>query len=322
MKYNLVYFLIAFLMTNCNSISKKSPLVSDSLKDESVKVLRENLQTQSEWVKVHAAEFLIWSGYPEGVQKVYLEEEKLWSSKSPYRIGIWRILSQVAANQNERKTWTDKIMQAFLDTSGVDRIHAAETLAKLQISPLKEHPEITQTTLNSPIQSLALYTQWSVAYTSQDSLLSSCKAFFDIAISPDKDAVSRTIVSYIIRRSCKLTSAQWDILARQALAEPKESEVRLSLLSTAVIMAPDDASIELYRQVYGAFLEYKNVAKKNVRIEIANGLAEKGNPEDLPILVAFLKNENPIGQYSDDADVRSSAAYAILKMSARFQNKN
>lgn len=308
-------------MTNCDYSRQKSPLISDSLKDESVKVLRENLQTQSEWVKVHAAEFLIWSGYPEGVQKVYLEEEKLWSSKSPYRIGIWRILSQVAANPEERKNWTDKIMQAFLDTSGVDRIHAAETLAKLQISPLKEHPEITRATLNSSIQSLALYTHWSVAYTSQDSLLSSCQAFFDMATSPDEDTVSRAISSYIIRRSCKLTPAQWDILARQALAEPKELEVRLSLLSTAVIMAPDDTSIELYRQVYEAFLEYKNVAKKNVRIEIANGLAEKGKPEDLPILVSFLNNENPLGQDADDADVRSSAAYAILKMSARFQNK-
>jgi len=318
----LLSFFIAIIMTNCDYSRQRSSLISDSLKDESVKVLRENLQTQTEWVKVHAAEFLIWSGYPEGVQKVFLEEEKLWGSKSPYRIGIWRILSQVAANQDERKICTNKIMQAFLDTNGVDRIHAAETLAKLQISPLKEYPGITQSTLNSPNQSLALYTRWSVAYTSEDSLLSSCKAFFDIATSPDEDPVARTISSYIIRRSCKLTSAQWDTLARQVLAESKESDVRLSLICTAFILAPDDVSVELTGQIYQAFSEYKNGAKKNVRVEIANALAEKGKPEDLPVLISFLKNENPIGQDSEDADVRSSAAYAILKMSKRFQNKN
>ena len=306
-------------MTNCNNNSKKSHHISDELKKEAVEALRTNLKTQSEWVKVHAAEFLLWSGYPEGVREIYLEEEKLWGNKSPYRIGIWRILSQVAKNTEEKKFWTDKVMQAFLDTNGADRIHAAETLAKLHISPLTQYPEITTETLNSPVKSLSLYTQWSVAYSSQDSLLNSCKTFFDIATSTNLDATSRVISAYVTRRSCDLTFEKWEILARSALSEPEGSEVRISLLNAAIATVPKDTgAIDLFKQVYGAFLEYKNVAKKGIRTEIAYGLSERGNLGDLPILISFLKNENPLGQESDDADVRSSAAYAILKMGVRF----
>ena len=318
MKFILSYYFIGFVMISCNSNSKKSH-ISDELKKEAIEALRTNLKTQSEWVKVHAAEFLLWSGYPEDVREIYLEEEKLWGNKSPYRIGIWRILSQVATNPEERKKYTSKIIRAFLDPSGADRIHAAETLAKLRISLLTEYPEITRETLNSPVKSLSLYTRWSVAFSSQDSLSNSCEEFFDIATSQKEDATSRMIAAYVIRQSCDLTFAKWDILARTALSEPVGSEVKISLLNAAIRTVPKDTGAnDLFQRVYGAFLEFKNAAKKGTRTEIAYGLAEKGNLEDLPVLISFLKNENPLGQDSDDADVRSSAAYAIIKMKVRF----
>jgi len=311
------YFII--FLTGCNNTSKKSPVISDALKKECVEALRTILQTQSEWVKVHAAEFLLWSRYPEGVQKIYLKEEKQWGNKSPYRIGIWRVLSQAATIPEEKKIWTDKIMQAFLDTNGTDQIHAAETLAKLHISPLKEYPGITAKNLDSPVRSLSLYTRWSVAFFSQDSLLNVRKSFFDLATSGNENVPSRRLAAYVVRNSGDLPPAEWEILAQSALSEPEGSELKINLLNASVITAPNDVVPSgLYRQVYKAFLKYKNVAEKTIRIEIAAGLAEKGKPEDLPILISFLKNENPLGQDTDDADVRASAAYAILKMSVRL----
>ena len=310
-------------MTGCNNAPQKSAVVSKTLQKESVEVLRTILKTQSEWVKVHAAEFLLGSGYPEGVQKIYLEEEKKWGNNSPYRIGIWRVLSKAATKPEEKEIWTDKIMQAFLDTTGADRIHAAETLAKLHVSPLTVNPEITAKTLDNPIRSLSLYTRWSVAFSSKDSLLNVRKSFFDIAASGNEDVPSRRLAAYVIGHSGDLPFAEWEILAQSALSEPEGSELRINLLNAAVITASDDATLSgLYGQVYEALLKYKNVAKKNIRIEIAAGLAEKGKPEDLPILISFLKNENPLGQDPDDADVRASAAYAILKMSVRMPRIN
>jgi len=313
-----VFYIIIFI-SGCNNNSQKSPVISDSLKKESVEALRTILKTQSEWVKVHAAEFLLWSGYPDNVRNIFLEEEKYWGNKSPYRIGIWRVLSQVTKKPEEKEIWTGKIMQAFLDTNGTDRIHAAETLAKLHISPLVDSHGITVKTMNSLVRSLSLYTRWSVGFSSQDSLISVRTLFFNIATSGNEDASSRKLAVYVLCHSGSLAFAEWEKLARIALLEPEGSALKINLLNAAVITANNDAVPgDLYGRVYEAFLKFKKVAKKAIRMEIAAGLAEKGKPEDLPILISFLRNEIPLGQDTDDADVRASAAFAILKMSARF----
>jgi hypothetical protein len=324
---SMVLFFLAGLsmisfMTGCNNHSKKTPVISEALKKESIEVLRTILQTHSEWVKVHAAEFLIGLGYPEGVQEIYLNEEKQYGNKSPYRIGIWRVLSKAATEPQEKEIWTEKIMQAFLDTTGVDRIHAAETLAKLHISPLLVNPEITTKTLYSHVRNLSLYTRWSTAFSSKDSLLNVRKFFLDIAASGTEDAPSRRLAAYVIRHSGDLPPSEWKIFAQSALSEPEESGLKINLLNAAVITAQNDTELSgLYKQVYKAIIKYKNSAEKNIRLEIAAGLAEKGKMEDLSILISFLKNEHPLGKDLDDADVRASAAYAILRMSVR-QNTN
>ncbi|MEO9050536.1 MAG: hypothetical protein ABI280_01995 [Ginsengibacter sp.] len=309
----LYYFLSGFYLS-----SFSTPPISDSLKKESIEVLRSVMNTQQEWVKVHAAEYLLWSGHPEGVQKTYLEEEKKWDTVSRYRIGIWRVLYQAAARSSEKEMWLHKIMDAFLDTAGADRIHAAETLAKLHVSPLKENPAVTEAALKSPVSSLALYTRWSVSFTSIDSSMRIRKSFLDIAISPKEEVASRNLAAYVLRNSGELPLAEWRVLAASALSAASASDIRMSLLNAAVITAPQKtASTDLYREVYRAFLQYKDNPAKSVRIDIAAGLGERGQKENLPILIAFLRNKNPTGVDADDADVRATAAYAILKMDKR-----
>ncbi|HTN06179.1 hypothetical protein [Agriterribacter sp.] len=309
-------------MTDCDNASKKTSVVNPELKEESIEALRTVIRTQSEWVKVHAAEFLLWSGYPEGVREIYIEEEKQFGGKSPYRIGIWRVLAQETEKPEEKKKWTNKIMYAFLDTNGADRIHAAETLAKLHISTLKEHPDATAQALKSPVKSLSLYTRWSIAFTSADSLLSVRDSFLSMATSGEEEVSSRRLAAYVVRNSGELPDAQWEPFAKAALAESGTSGLSSSLLTAAVITVPGNiTSSGLYRQVYEAFLHYKDVPDKGTRMDIAAGLAEKGNAGELPVLVALLKNESPLGIEADDADVRASAAYAILKMEKRLSAK-
>ena len=99
--------------------------------------------------------------------------------------------------------------------------------------------------------------------------------------------------------------------------------MRITLLNAAVITAPENAiSTGLYSEVYHAFLQYKDAANKSGHIDIAAGLGESGQIEDLPILISFLRNKNRTGVYADDADVRAAAAYAILKMGKRFSGEN
>jgi SSS family solute:Na+ symporter len=292
-----------------------SKIDTEALRKESVKTLQIVMQTQAEWVKVHAAEYLLWTGNPEGVLDIFLEEEKLWGDKSPYRIGIWRVLSQASANNEDKKVWNDKIMQAFIDTDGKDRLHASETLAKLKISPFADYPEITKKTIESPVRSLSLYTRWSEAFITKDSLVAVRKSFFDLAISNKEDTASRRLAIYVLRQLRDLSQKQWVILAELALAEPEDSELKMSLINGAVILADENSTSSiLYNQVFDELLGYEQVATKAARAEIAAGLAEKGKPEDLPVLISFLKNVIPIGQDAADADIQASASYAILKI--------
>lgn len=307
--------LIIFAVS-CNDNSNS---ISEALKNESVKVLRENVFTHAEWIKVHAAEFLLWSGYPKDIQSVFLEEEKRWGDKSPYRIGIWRVLFQAEIKPEKKKIWSDKIIQAFLDENGSDRIHAVETLAKLHISPLPEHSDVIAKCIDSTVKSLSLYTYWSVSFYSTDSLVSVRNSIFQILTSINERSASRRLAAYILRQIGGLTKEEWLMLAKSALMEPDESEVKIYLINAAVISANENIAIpDMYQRVYDALLKYKAVKKKAVRIEILTGLAEKGKLEDLPILISFMRNDNPLGQESEDADVRSFAAYAILKMSDRL----
>jgi SSS family solute:Na+ symporter len=292
-----------------------SKIDTEALRKESVKTLQTVMQTQAEWVKVHAAEYLLWTGNPEGVLDIFLEEEKLWGDKSPYRIGIWRVLSQASANNEDKKVWNDKIKQAFIDPDGKDRLHASETLAKLKISPFADYPEITKKTIESPVRSLSLYTRWSEAFITKDSLIAVRKSFFDLAISNKEDTASRRLAIYVLRQLGGLPQDQWEVIAEQALAEPEDSELKISLINGAVILADENSTSSiLYNQVFDELLGHEQVATKAARGEIAAGLAEKGKPEDLTVIIPFLRNENFIGQELNDADLQASAAYAILKI--------
>lgn len=299
-----------------------TPPISDTLKMESINTLRSVLNDQQEWVKVHAAEFLLWNGHPEGVEEIYLKEEKKWGNVSPYRIGIWRVLYQAATKPEEKKIWLEKIMQAFADTAGADRIHAAETLAKLNVSPLKKYPAVTKATLKSSVSSLAIYTRWSISHSSEQLFLDNRNFFLNVATSPKEEVLPRKLAAYILRNSGDLPFEEWGELGKSALSVPENSDVRLNLLSAALITASEKAILtNLYRDVYHAFLQYKDDSIKSVRIDIAAGLGEKGNMENLPVLIAFLRNSNPLGVEAEDADVRASAAYAILKLKKRLDEK-
>lgn len=286
------------------------------VKGKALTELREVLNTQQEWVKVHAAEFLLWSGYPEGVSEVFKEEERRHSDQSQYRIGIWRVLAQAADSPDESLPYIGYILEAFFDTTGQDRIHAAETLAKLKISPVHIDEAISQAALQSSVKPLALYTLWSSAYTSADSMAASREAF--LRLLQAEDPLERTIAAYSLRKLAGFTGGEWNVLADAALQEPPSSPAAVYMLSSAFVTMPEEevASRERIRE---ALLTYATAAGKGDRMEMAMALSERGGEEDIPLLTSLLANEAPLEKEADNADVRAAAAYALLTIIDRAQ---
>ncbi|RCR71190.1 hypothetical protein [Larkinella punicea] len=304
----LLFFFLFMIDFASTPVSAQS--TSDALRNQCLQELRTVLKTEQEWIKVHAAEYLLWIGEPAGVQEVYLEELRQFEKKSPYRIGIWRVLAQASTTPAEKKKWTDQIAAAFADPNGTDRIHAAETLAKLGISPTTVDPEATRKALAGDNRALSLYTLWGATLSDAKSAPANRQKFLDLALARSEETAPRKLGAFIIRRLGGLTTAEWNRLAEAALSEPVSSGLQLNLVHAALVTAsPKARQSEPYRLLRIKMLAAKASPALGDQLELATALSEKGIAADLPVLVPMLKHEN--------ADVRAGAAYAILKITAK-----
>ncbi len=330
MRFILIPFFICscfcWLLSGCNS-STTAPPVSDELRNEVIQELRLTLNNQPEWVKVHAAEYLLWLDYPEGVQEVFIKEDQKYGEKPQYRIGIWRVLAQATPEPEMKKVWIDKIINAFQNTKGTDRIHAAETLAKLRVVPSKVAPETTQDILEGDNRILTVCTLWGMATSDTDSLMEKRKSLLDILSSSHPQASSeRKAAAYALRHLRDLTAKEWYQLAEMALSEPEESTSRIFMLSAAFVTTPPDSvQSDIFINIREDLLLAKNSQNAADLIELTIALAERGKSEDLSVLISLLNNKHSgIDQILDlnitesvNADIRSAASYAILRIDRR-----
>ncbi len=115
-----------------------SPLFAEDpgfevVRPHAIEVLRHELHDADQWVKVHAAEALLQMGYPEGVEVAFRQELVRHGDQPKYRIGIWRVLARATASPHERAELIGKIKTIFFDSDAPDRMHAIETMGKLQV---------------------------------------------------------------------------------------------------------------------------------------------------------------------------------------------
>src|SRR5690606_12825727 len=98
-------------------------------------------------------------------------------------------------------------LQAFLDPNGKDRIHAAETLAKLNVSPWEVDSVIIQKVIEGEDKVLSAYTWWATLYASEGVAQYSRNDFFQL-IHHD-DIRVRSIVAYALRHLDDLNAREW-----------------------------------------------------------------------------------------------------------------
>lgn len=310
---------VVLLCTACNSSQKEKEMPVNEWKKEAVDTLRTVLHTQQEWVKVHAAEFLIWAGHPGGVKEIFLKELSEFAHKPQYRIGIWRVLSQVS-DSKASTGYKDQILQAFLDPGGKDRIHAIETMAKLKMSPLPQYPEATDAALRNDAKSLVAYTHWAMAYTNEDSAKSAREYFLHRLLDTNEDILQRRVAAYVLRNSGALNIRDWNALSSMVLALPDDAEGKVSFLNAVLLTAPQEIkNSEAYKNILDRLIAFSNKKDKSIRIDMAAALAVTGRKEHLPMLTDWMRNTKPTGIAADDADVQASAAYAILKIIERAE---
>lgn len=304
------------------SQSRLAPPALDSLERVAVNILKQNLNELSGWNKVHAAEYLLWTGHTRNIQTIFLNQKRLFGREPEYRIGIWRVLIESSQDSMERKKWISKIIGAFLNTSGPDRIHAAETLAKLKTSPLKFDPLITMESLESDNSILSLYTRWSICYSSTKLLLYERIWLIKFLKSEKESIPERRLAAYIISNLGDLSEKEWTALSDIALKESPGSGAKVYLLSAAYVTAPKSAKrSEEYHKIEMELFTIGSTSDRAGRVEMAIVLAKRGTPNDIVVLTSLLNTRYPLLVKSDNQDVQSAACYGILAIINKLVNE-
>ncbi len=294
--------------------------IDQPLKDQALHELRAVLKNNTLWVKVHAAEYLIWLQQDiREVEQAYQAEYASYQQEPKYRIGISRVLYQTASDPEKKKQWLNNVLSIFGDTTAPDRIHAAETLAKLKTSPVQQYPDATDAALEDTSRILQTYTLWATSYTSKELEEKNKRRFIEMAFS-DEDSIIRKISAYVLLKSKDLNPGEWHSFAERAMKEPVSGGLRNNLLYTAFVTYTG-GNEELFKKIKTKMQDHWEQFNASQRIELAQALAEQGTCEHLLILSAYLNNEHNNGLYDAQspagADVRAAAAYAILRIAAR-----
>ena len=314
----ILYILVGFI--NLFNISQMETVFPSFQEKKALIELNSILEHSQKFVKVHAAEYLIWTGHPEVALKEFLKEEKIYSNEPKYRIVIWRVLVQAEKNPTHKKMWLNKIYDAYNDIDGPDRTHATETLAKLKQPVTNLFPQVTTKTLVSNDRILQTYALWASSFGSDSLMDINRQKFIDMTLT-DTNLIIRKISAFVLRQLKGLNLHQWEKLTSAALLSDKADDAFVTFLATSLVTAPIGADSKELSKINDLLI--KNVKNYNVgqRTELSQALAEKGDKKHLKILQGFINDENHAGIYdpssNEGADLRAAAAYAILKICNR-----
>jgi HEAT repeat protein len=274
--------------------------VSEALRTKAVRVLRTALADEEKWIKVHAAEALLSLGYPQGVTRRFQIELASKGGEPEYRIGIWRVLAQAAHGDRQRGPWVRKIVAAFVDTNGPDRLHAAETLAKLGYRARAGETDTFELAGRTGRGPLAANARWILANTGRIEDTMRLAELLD-----SDDLATRADAAYAIRQLSKLSTVVWKKLTAAVVKAPRDDGARIYLVGAAFVHAPLDQKADFKTEL----LTYARSGTNDEKYEACAALARAGRTEDLPILVGLLDNGIP--------DVRVGAAHAVLWIGRR-----
>ena len=302
----IILFAVLTSTLSFSSCKNRSKAIPDALKEKDLEILETVLNNGQLWEKVHAAEFLIDLGYAGKVSDVFLAELNQNGHLPQYRIGIWRVLYKCAENE-EKQIWQDSIYRAFVLPTSPDRIHAAETLAKLKIPTENKDSEIVESAIVSSDKRLSFFTQW-WAIPQLEHGIEKLKEYLSGIIRFEEESIIRLMAAYVLGedRDICFDTEEWQILKDFAVSEPVGSDVRLYLLAAAFSKAPVDAmQTASFKNIKKLLLEYTDSDKPKL-YQLCLSLARKGDLKDVDIL-------KPLLHHHED-DVKIAAAYAILQI--------
>ncbi len=264
------------------------------------------------WVRVHAIEFLIGLGYTEEAGKLSAACRQFEETPQK-RIGYWRMKHRIS-DPGEKPFWLQKIKDAYLDTAGTDRVHAAETLAKLSFSLKQLDSAVTGRDLSAG-GAISAFVGWGMALPVDPADEPDFEAL--IGAVEDTSSLNRRVASYAIGFLKPLPEEYCARLIKATESEPENSEAYPYLVQAAFIQKPagsrnDAISQKLYRMA--------DSGDKSALIALCNALAAAPEAGAEPLLRRIFNLEKPVPEADNipegtigpaNQDVKIAAAFAL-----------
>ncbi|HIA48578.1 MAG TPA: Na+:solute symporter, partial [Candidatus Hydrogenedentes bacterium] len=241
-------------------------------------------------------------GYPQEVAAKFMQELETFENEPEYRIGIWRVLARAATSPDERESWVSRIKEAFLDEGGSDRLHASETLAKLNevIAPENRSAYLDAAGKgDGPFEAFTRCLLIHSGESEQETALAN--------LLGTSDERTRQCAAYALRHVDSVTPDTLQRLKTTWEAESEDSLAKVYLLGSLYRHSAEDANtVELKAEL----LRYAQTGDKGQKYEAIAVLGGFGNESDLTVLVSLL--DDP------EVDIRVGAAHAILRIERRI----
>jgi hypothetical protein len=292
-------FISLLLITSAFSITASA----DPLTDRAIDTLKEVLATGNPVDQIHAAEVLIPFGHSRHVWEHYYPIRFDFDETPIYRITNWRALARVDRTPQARQIWIDKIFGIATTPDLPDRVHAAESAAKL-LAPPPPHvvANMESWAANAPDKdaAFALWCNWSNALPA-----SASPQIVDWLRTGDDD--TRLRVSYMLARLKPTDPTILSALADAAnTAGDEVNLVNTVVVSAAHFLQASPADVPTWR----TFLEASIATDDPLLIfHSVQGIMPYYKTSDIPDIVHLLDHPKP--------DARTSAAWVILAASKR-----
>ncbi len=277
--------------------------VTPQLRGRALDLLRRNLARQDRAQSMHAAEFLISLGYPQGVDAVVGRDQQQAGDHVAAEIDAWNIRARLAYGET-RIPWVEKILAVVLDSTAADRALAARTLGEIGDAVPEEHRQSLQSCTKAADGPWLAYLQW-VRYNS-----SCADAESQLAqLLTSSDPAVRDAAAYAVGHLQQVNDATRQALLAAVDREPTDSPVRANLIAAAAVHATGEPQT-LYRQ---QLVQYARTGTNADRSKAFHALGRIATNDDIPVLVGGLEDPDP--------DVQSTAAWATLRVGRRVSHR-
>jgi SSS family solute:Na+ symporter len=263
-----------------------------------IRLLESQARSNTGWVRVHAADALLDHGQRRTAASLLGPEAD--TAAPPYRIGVWRVLARAAGTAKQRQGFAARIRRVLLDPQSPDRLHAAESLAKLGLVTPAERPAIEQW-LAAADEATSAFLRWLLVQSSNSSQWAGDEARL-AGLLTSTDSMARLRAAFALGRIHPISTTAFAELAATLKSEPADSPARPYLIAAVLLHTPRDSAAAA--DLRGRLAAYLDQGKPSEQLEAATVLGRCGSPEQRPELTRLL--EDP------QADAQIGAANGLL----------